>query len=112
MEDQVLERIKTGLLFSLLADECRDSCGKHMLPLFFRYVWFDEESTKYSVHEDFVVFLHCQKVSGGELFNILMEYVRKKNIPIKNGEYLMAEQTWLGATLDCSYRRMPKQLWL
>jgi len=42
-----------------------------MLSLFFRYVWFDEESTKYSVHEDFVVFLRCQKVSGEELFKNL-----------------------------------------
>ena len=75
LEDQVLERIKRGLLFSLLADECRGSCGKQMLSLFFRYVWFDEESTKYSAHEDFVVFLRCQKVSGGELFNILIEYL-------------------------------------
>ena len=103
MEDQVLERIKPGLLFSLLADECRDSCGTHMLPLFFRYVWFDEESTKYSVYEDFVVFLRCQKVSGGELFNILIEfeYVTEMNIPMEMGEgkHMMAEQTWLGATM-------------
>ena len=55
-----------------------------MLSLFFRYVWFDEESTKYSAHEDFVVFLCCQKVSGGELFNILIEYVTEKNIPMEN----------------------------
>ena len=56
-----------------------------MLSLFFRYVWFDEQSAKYSVHEDFVIFLHCQTVSGAELFNILMEYVTEKNILMENG---------------------------
>ena len=111
MEDQVLERTKRGLLFSLLDDECRESSGKQMLSLFFRYVWFDEENTKYSVHEDFVVFLRCQKVSGGELFNILIEYVTEKNIPMENGrgQAYEVEQTWLGATMDC--RHMSKQLW-
>ena len=38
-----------------------------------------------TLHEDFVVFLRCQKVSGGELFNILIEYVTEKNIPMENG---------------------------
>ena len=46
------------MVFSLLADECRDSAGQTKLALFFRYVWKDVSTGKYSGHKDFTQFFH------------------------------------------------------
>ena len=40
------------MFFSILVDECRDSSGKEQMSVFFRYLWKDTISGKYSVHED------------------------------------------------------------
>ena len=75
-----------------MADECRDSAGRgeEKLALFFRYVWYDEETNTFSVHEDFVCFLHCERTSGEELFKVLMGgedggYMGRNQIPLQNG---------------------------
>ena len=60
------------MFFAIMADECRDSSGEEKLALFFRYVWFDAIARKYSVHEDFTQFLHCHRMSGAALFQLLM----------------------------------------
>jgi hypothetical protein len=70
--------------FSILADECRDSSGKEMMALFFRYVWKDPVTGLYTVEEDFVQFLHCPKVTGEGLFQVLMDYTTAKGIPMQN----------------------------
>jgi len=44
------------MFFAIMADNYRDSSGEEKLALFFRYVWFDAISRKYSVHEDFTQF--------------------------------------------------------
>ena len=73
-----------------MADECRDSSGEEKLALFFRYVWFDAISRKYSVHEDFTQFLHCHRMSGAALFHLLMGgedggYMGRKKIDLSKG---------------------------
>ena len=82
LEQCVIDRVKSCWFFSILADECRDSAGKQQLALFFRYVWFDPISSVYSVEEDFVQFLHCPRLSGEALFNILVSYVNRNQIPM------------------------------
>ena len=81
----MLDRVKQALFFAILADECRYSSGKEQLALFFRYVHFDDNTRKFSVHEDFVKFLHCPRTSGEALFEILKDFMAKKGIPMENG---------------------------
>ena len=52
---------------------------------FFSYVRFDDKTQKFSVHEDFVKCLNCARMSGKALFEILMDYMVKKGITMKNG---------------------------
>ena len=54
------------------------------MSLFFRYVWRDEITGEYSLHEDFVQFLKCLTVTGEGLFNILIEYFIRKEVPMEN----------------------------
>ena len=93
LEERVIARVKRAMFFSILLDECRDSAGKEQLSVFFRYVYKDPMTGKYSVHEDFTTFLHCERTSGEALFNKLMGgedggYIGRKGVPMENGRGL------------------------
>jgi len=90
-----------------MAGECRDSSGEEKLALFFRYVWFDAISRKYSVHEDFTQFLHCHRMSGAALFQLLMGgedggYMGRKKIDLSKGRGQAYDgvETLLVSTMD------------
>ena len=115
LEQPVIDRVKSCWFFSILADECRDSAGKQQLALFFRYVWFDPISSVYSVEEDFVQFLHCPRLSGEALFNLLLSYVNRNQIPMQNGRgqgydggsNISGKHNGLQAWVKRAYPKMP-----
>ena len=93
LEQRIIDRVKKAMFFSILVDECRDSSGKEQMSVFFRYVWKNTITGKYSVHEDFTTFLHCPRTSGEALFTVLMGgedggYTGRKGIPMENGRGL------------------------
>ena len=117
LEQRVLDRVKSCWFFSILADECRDSSGKEMMALFFRYVWKDPVTGLYTVEEDFVQFLHCPKVTGEGLFQVLMDYTTAKGIPMQNGRAqgydgggnMAGKNNGLRARVEAAYPKMPYQ---
>ena len=87
LEQSVLNRIKKVQSWLMNAETV---LVKKNWPFFFRYVWYDEETNTFSVHEDFVCFLHCERTSGEELFKVLMGgedggYMGRNQIPLQNG---------------------------
>ena len=110
LEQGIIDRVKKAMFFSILVDECRDSSGKEQMSVFFRYVWKNTITGKYSVHEDFTTFLHYPRISGAALFTVLMGgkdggYTGRKGIPMENGRGLaqMEVGTWLGSKMVCKF---------
>ena len=115
LEDRILNRLKKAIFFAIMADECRDASGEEKMALFFRYVYFDENTGLFSVHEDFVQFLHCERTSGEALYNVLMEYVTRKGIRMEHGRgqgydgggNMSGIRSGLQARIKATYPKMP-----
>ncbi|XP_036358063.1 zinc finger BED domain-containing protein 5-like [Octopus sinensis] len=74
IENQVIERIRGNLFFSLQLDESTDIQGLCQLLIFVRYTW------NFVPHEDM---LFCEPVSrstSDEIFNTVNTYIRAKNL--------------------------------
>ena len=71
----------------------------------------------YTIEEDFVQFLHCPKVTGEGLFQVLMDYTTAKGIPMQNGRAqgydgggnMAGKNNGLQARVKAAYPKMPYQ---
>ena len=66
-----MREVKHAKFFSVFADEAADSSNKEQLPLVLRFV----DATN-SVHEEFVIFIHSDTGTSGDLVagKVLEEY--------------------------------------
>ena len=72
LQAAVLKRATEVNWFSMLADECEDSSKQTMLALFVRYVYYNPETYRWEIREDFLEFLHCISTKGAYLFDLLI----------------------------------------
>ncbi|XP_069103864.1 zinc finger MYM-type protein 1-like [Argopecten irradians] len=92
IEDSLLQKC-SGNYFALLADETTDKATQTQLCVCLRFVDVNDRGES-SIHECFVGFLHAKSLKGSDICDLLVEFMRTKNIAID----LMRAQGYDGAS--------------
>ncbi|CAF3454693.1 unnamed protein product, partial [Rotaria socialis] len=77
--DRILREIQQGKYFSIMIDETTDISKLEQVSLVVRYT-----NDQFKVHEGFMGFARTTEMTGEALFNLLLEWLKKLNLDVKN----------------------------
>ncbi|XP_045466791.1 zinc finger MYM-type protein 1-like [Harmonia axyridis] len=81
--EKILNERKLAKYFSLIVDATPDSSHDEQTTFILRYVWLNEDG-KYQVFERFLEFINCNKKTGEDIANMILENLKKRNISIED----------------------------
>jgi len=81
---RILKEREVAKYFSIIVDATPDSAHIEQTTFILRYVLANNETNEYEIFERFIEFVDCNKKTGEDIANLILQTLEKRNIPISD----------------------------
>ena len=82
--DAILHEVESAKYYSIIVDATSDSAHVEQTVFILRYIYLNADLDIFELHEKFLAFVDCNKKTGKDIAQLIIDTLKKHSIPLMN----------------------------